>query len=71
MLEVGKLSDSEQGFGPQPSWSTELLIPVVPIDHFLVSKDIEVLNRVLGPNIGSDHLPVYVDLLVRSLVTKP
>ncbi len=71
LLEVGKLKDSEQGFGPQPSWSTEMLIPFVPIDHFLVSHDIEVLNRVLGPNLGSDHLPVYVDLLVKSLVTKP
>lgn len=71
MLEAGKLIDSEQGFGPQPSWSTELLIPFVPIDHFLVSKDVVVLNRVVGPNIGSDHLPLYVDLLVRSLVTKP
>jgi endonuclease/exonuclease/phosphatase (EEP) superfamily protein YafD len=71
LLEVGKLKDSEQGFGPQPSWSTEMLIPFVPIDHFLVSNDIEVLNRVLGPNLGSDHLPVYVDLLVKSLVTKP
>jgi endonuclease/exonuclease/phosphatase (EEP) superfamily protein YafD len=71
MLEVGKLSDSEQGFGPQPSWSTEFLIPFVPIDHFLVSRDVVVLNRVVGPKIGSDHLPLYVDLLVRSLVTKP
>lgn len=71
VLEVGGLSDSEQGFGPQPSWSTELLIPLVPIDHFLVSRDVVVLNRVVGPNIGSDHLPIYVDLLVRSPVTKP
>lgn len=71
LLDEGRLNDSEQGFGPQQSWSTELLIPVVPIDHFLVSRDIEVTNRALGPNIGSDHLPVYVDLLVKRSVTKP
>ena len=71
LLELGKLVDSEQGFGPQPSWSTEMPLPLVPIDHFLVSKDVVVLNRVLGPNIGSDHLPLYVDLLVRGSVTKP
>lgn len=71
LLDEGRLNDSEQGFGPQPSWSTEMFFPFVPIDHFLVSKDIEVFNRALGPNIGSDHLPVYVDLLVKNSVTKP
>lgn len=58
----GKLIDTEQGFGPQPSWTTEMIIPLVPIDHVLTSRDFSTCRRCLGPNIGSDHLPVYVEL---------
>lgn len=64
------LKDSERGWGPQPSWPARAgrliegvaIPPVVPIDHVLVSKDIFVLNRVAGPAIGSDHLPVLVKI---------
>lgn len=58
----GRLTDSEQGFGPQPSWTTEMIFPLVPIDHVLTSKEFATLRRSTGPNIGSDHLPVYVEL---------
>lgn len=33
-----------------------------PIDHILVSPGIEVRSFELGPDIGSDHLPVIADL---------
>ena len=64
------LRDSEQGFGPQPSWPARTgrvfekvaIPPVVPIDHVLVSRDIKVLSRTAGPAIGADHLPVFVRL---------
>lgn len=64
------LIDSEQGFGPQPSWPARtgrviehlLIPPFVPIDHILISKDICVVQRIVGPAIGSDHLPVFVKL---------
>jgi endonuclease/exonuclease/phosphatase (EEP) superfamily protein YafD len=32
------------------------------IDHVFVSKDCYVVNREVGPDIGSDHRPVFVDL---------
>lgn len=64
------LKDSEQGFGPQPSWPARVgrvverlaVPPIVPIDHVLVSRDIKVLCRTAGPAIGADHLPVFVKL---------
>ncbi len=64
LLKRGRLHDSELGFGVQSSWSTHLLLvpPVVPIDHCLTSNHFQVLDRELGPNVGSDHLPVYVKL---------
>ncbi len=61
------LVDTEPGFGLQCSWPTSVLgrIPTptfIPIDHFLVSEDFNVVNRGLGSNDGSDHLPVFIDL---------
>ncbi len=58
------LIDSREGFTRQASWPT--LLPSflrIPIDHVLVSKDIEVIERSLGPEVGSDHLPVLITLL--------
>ena len=62
LLKDGQLTDTEHGFGPQPSWSTHQKIALFPIDHCLVSKDIVTLNRYIGGDIGSDHLPVVVEL---------
>ena len=58
------LRDSQLGFGVQPSWPTVkgALLERVAIDHVLVSDNFVVLKRELGPNVGSDHLPVYVEL---------
>lgn len=65
------LSDSARGFGVQASWpvgAPNLGVPWmgapwmgVPIDHCLVSPEITVLDRRLGPAVGSDHYPLIVD----------
>lgn len=36
-----------------------------PIDRIVVSRNVGVVNFRLGPYTGSDHLPVYSDLLLR------
>jgi len=54
--------DTRRGFGLQPTWPSDLPPLMIPIDHVLVSYEFEVLDRRLGPNIGSDHLPVIIDL---------
>jgi endonuclease/exonuclease/phosphatase (EEP) superfamily protein YafD len=61
------LRDSQQGFGPQPSWPARTgrvfkgipVPPLVPIDHILISPDLCVTNRIAGPALESDHLPVF------------
>lgn len=57
------LRNSQEGFGLQPSFSTESnLLLRVPIDHLLVSPALEITDRELGPALGSDHFPLLVDL---------
>ena len=64
------LDDSSQGAGLQPTWPARVgrvipfvpIPPVVPIDHLLVSKDICVVKREVGPPIASDHLPVFLTI---------
>lgn len=71
LLSTG-LHDSEQGFGPQPSWPARVgrvieyvpVPPIVPIDHILVSAGIAVLEREAGPAIHSDHLPVFAKVAI-------
>ena len=62
--KVGRLVDSAKGFGVQPTWPVKGFPMQIPIDHCLVSPSFKVLNRTLGPNIGSDHFPLIVDLQV-------
>jgi endonuclease/exonuclease/phosphatase (EEP) superfamily protein YafD len=35
---------------------------MIPIDHCLVSEDIRVINASTAEGIGSDHLPLIVEL---------
>jgi len=62
LLSTTGLRDSTRGFGLQPSFPVGLLPLRIPLDHALVSSELEVLDRRLGPDIGADHLPVILDL---------
>lgn len=69
------LRDSQLGYGLQASWP--MLLPFfgvrtkpnwltqtlqVPIDHVLISERLQVFSRHTAPFVGSDHLPVTVEL---------
>lgn len=54
--------DSRTGFGLQASWPSFFHFPMIPIDHVLVSPDFRVLRREIGPDLGSDHYPVYLEV---------
>ncbi len=56
------LRDSRDGFGLQASWPTWFRMMKTTLDHCLISEGLTVNNRETGPFIGSDHLPVYVEL---------
>jgi endonuclease/exonuclease/phosphatase (EEP) superfamily protein YafD len=64
LLEHSGLSDSRQGFGMQLSWPAGRPHMLTSIDHVLVSPDVRVRSRRLGPKIGSDHYPIILDFSV-------
>ena len=68
LLRVANLRDSRQGFGVQPTWPVHLPWLRIPLDHCLVSEEIVITQRRLGPLIGSDHIPILVEF---SLATAP
>ncbi len=66
LLDGTRLRDSRLGRGVQPSWSTTHPWPLrIPIDHMIVSPEMHVFERRLGPAVGSDHLPVEMEFSVR------
>lgn len=66
-LETGtNLVNARKGFGILPTWPTILPMFMIPIDHCLVSSDFQVLEIKVGKNVGSDHLPLIVDLGLKS-----
>ena len=54
------LRDSAQGLGVKSTWFPRQPIFGIPIDHILVSPDIEVVEREVGGDVGSDHRSVVV-----------
>ncbi|MEG4306561.1 endonuclease/exonuclease/phosphatase family protein [Microcoleus sp. D3_18a_C4] len=64
MVKTGNLRNARSGFGILPTWPTFMPLAYIPIDHFLVSKEIGVLKIRTGRNVGSDHLPLITDLVI-------
>ncbi len=63
LLQASGLHNSQNGFGLQPTWHASLPhFLQIPIDHCLHSPKLVTRDRQVGANIGSDHLPILVDL---------
>lgn len=67
LVEGAQLLDSRAGFGRQPTWNPPYGLPGewLDLDHVLVRSGIAVLERRVGPDIGSDHRPVVARVAVR------
>lgn len=68
LLQATGLRDSRAGFGRQPTYTTNHLIPglSIAIDHVLVSAGLDILERRTEDLPGSDHRNVIVRLAARS-----
>lgn len=64
LLRHSGLRDGTRGRGFQPTWPAGLPPLLIPIDHSLHSPGIQVIDRVVGEDVGSDHYPLVVDFVV-------
>jgi len=60
-LQRMNLKDSRQGFGFRAMWPSGLGSFGIPIVHVLLSPQLTVVRRKVGPDIGLDHRPVFVN----------
>ena len=63
-IELSGFSNCRNGFGILPTWPAQLKWPalMIPIDHCLASDAITVSELRTGDDIGSDHLPLIIEL---------
>lgn len=67
LLRATGLRPAQAGRGILPTWPAPLpALFRIPIDHVLVSPDLGVEEIRLGPYVGSDHLPLLLDLRIPS-----
>lgn len=60
-----ELVDTALGHGWQPTWNVGRPLFQIPLDHILVSDGFQVVERTIGPDLGSDHRAVRVVLRVQ------
>ena len=64
LVRLRGLRDSAVGRGVQATWNARRWVPRIPIDHVVVSPEVRVIARRVGPDVGSDHLPVEATLAI-------
>ena len=64
LVRLRGLRDSAVGHGVQATWNARRWVPRIPIDHVVVSPEVRVIARRVGPDVGSDHLPVEATLAI-------
>jgi endonuclease/exonuclease/phosphatase (EEP) superfamily protein YafD len=61
LTNTANLIDSSRGFGFQPSWPATQWRPLhIPTDHLLHSPELTTVDRLVGPDVGSEHRPLLV-----------
>ena len=64
LIRDSGLVNTRKGFGVLPTWPTQIPVLKIPLDHCLVSPTITVQRIRTGKTVGSDHLPLIVDLAI-------
>lgn len=52
------------GFAYATTWPTQLSLLGIPIDHIMIAPSMSVVRYESARDIGSDHRPVYTDIVV-------
>jgi len=62
LMRRAHLSDSHRGYGFESSWPSWAWPLRVPIDNCLLSPGLAIVSRSRGPDVGSDHFPLDIEL---------
>ena len=65
LVENTHLVDTSAGFGIQPTWCQSPWFLLFPIDQVLISQEFCTCGRCVGKDVGSDHLPLIVDVYLK------
>lgn len=65
LASATEMRNAALGRGYQPTWPAGFSLLKIPIDHCLVSDALRVGRFETGADVGSDHLPIVVDLSIR------
>jgi endonuclease/exonuclease/phosphatase (EEP) superfamily protein YafD len=71
LLETGNLRDASLARGLTATWRSRHALFGLLLDHVLVNPKVAVLGSRIGPDIGSDHLPVAADLAFQAPFVPP
>lgn len=64
LIDTTGLENTRKGFGIIPTWPTSLPALMMPIDHCLISEDLNTVNMSKSVNIGSDHYPLLINISI-------
>ncbi|MBJ6126815.1 endonuclease/exonuclease/phosphatase family protein [Microvirga splendida] len=64
LIKLAERADLRWGQSLSASWPGHRMIPIVLLDHILVSRGIATVRVETGPFVGSDHLPIIADLVL-------
>ncbi len=64
LLQRTGLIDSSQGRGIQPTWPNDNRLFLIPLDHCLHSRDLYIVSKRIGSDVGSDHYPLMVEFII-------
>lgn len=60
LLRDADLGQHQTGFSPRPTWpSGPVALAGIPIDLCVHNKALTIAEHHVGPNVGSDHYPIY------------
>ncbi len=60
LLRDTGLRDASDGRGIHATWPANFPLMLIPIDHFLYSDGVAVIDERVGRDVGSDHYPLIV-----------
>lgn len=66
-LEQSGLHDAAVGFGLARSWPAQFVPVGIRIDHCLLSRHWRARSASIGPDLGSDHLPIVAEVTLQPL----